>query len=373
MKRTTLHDIHVALGARMVDFGGWRMPVQYTSILEEVRTVRNACGLFDLGHMGRFHVVGPDAVRLVDRVATNHCAAIPPTAIRYALLCKEDGYPLDDFLVYREEENVYLVVNAANTERDLAWIREHGGGLDAEVRDLTEESGMLALQGPKSLEILKRMVADCDLDGLKYYRFAFGTVCGLPDVRISRTGYTGENGFEIYFPAEEAPRVWEEALAAGRPNGLAPGGLGARDVLRLEAGMALYGHEIDESHHPFEAGLDFAVVLSDEKGDFVGRAALERLKDDRRRRLVGITTEGPRVPRQGHVLVSEGREAGRVCSGAVSPTLETNIGSAYVGLGLDREGQELELDVRGRRQPCVVRELPFYSRTRKRKASSKGS
>ena len=370
MKKTSLHDVHEALGARMVPFGGWSMPVQYASILEEAKLVRTHCGLFDLGHMGRFHVTGPDAVALVDRVTTNHCAKIPATAIRYALLLNDAGYPLDDLLVYREEgDGVYLVVNASNTARDLAWILEHKGTLDCTGDDQTDASAMLALQGPDSLEILSKLTEDCDLAGLKYYRFTFGTVCGMPNTRISRTGYTGENGFELYFPTEEAPRVWAALLEAGGDR-IGPIGLGARDILRLEAGMALYGHEIDEEHHGFEAGLDFGIVLTEEKGDFVGRTALEALRAKPTRRLVGITTEGPRVPRQGHLLFQGDEEVGHVVSGGISPTLDTNIGSAYVALGHDAAGTELSLDVRGKRQPCRVQDLPFYSRTRKKKAKA---
>jgi aminomethyltransferase len=365
MKKTTLHDLHVELGARMVEFGGWSMPVQYGAILDEVATVRTAAGLFDLGHMGRFEVRGPDAVALVDRVATNHVARIPVGAIRYALLLNEGGYPIDDLLIYRDEVGVYLVVNAANSEVDLAWIRRHSEGLDAEVADTTAATGMLAVQGDRSVDVLQPLVQGCDLSSIKYYRFDFGTVCGLPDTRISRTGYTGEPGFEVYVPAGEAPRVWREILAAGEPHGLKPIGLGARDTLRLEAGMSLYGHEIDLHHHPLEAGLDFAVKLDDQKGDFVGRAELERLAAEPARRLVGITTDGPRVPRQGHVLYAGDAPVGEVVSGAKSPTVNTNIGTAYVRLDSSSTGTELELDVKGRRQPARVVDLPFYSRTRK--------
>jgi aminomethyltransferase len=366
MKATPLHSVHVRLGARMVGFGGWEMPLQYGSILDEGRTVRSACGLFDLSHMGRFEVRGRDAVALVDRVCTNHCAKMPAGAIRYSLLCRPDGRPLDDLLIYREEEGVYLVVNASNTERDLAWIREHSGGLAAEVVDTTAQTAMLALQGPRSQEILARITRDVDLGALKYYRFAHGTVAGLERTRISRTGYTGEDGFELYLPAHEGERVWEELLAAGRPLGLAPIGLGARDVLRLEAGMALFGHELSEEANPREAGVEFALALTSEKGDFIGRAGLEALGRERRARLMGITTAGPRVPRQGLELFQGERRVGHVVSGGVSPTLGTNIGSAFVELGLDKEGMELSLDVRGKRQPCRIQELPFYSRTRKK-------
>ena len=370
MKATSLHDVHVALGARMVDFAGWRMPVQYGSILDEVRAVRERCGLFDLGHMGRVELAGPDALALAERLTTNHCARIPVGAIRYGLFLDEAGFPIDDLLVYRDAEGIYLVVNASNTARDLAWMREHARGLDVEIRDLTDATAMLALQGPCSQEILQRLVRGCDLAAIKYYRFGFGTVSGLPGIRISRTGYTGEDGFEVYFPTGEGPRVWGELLAAGAEHGLLPIGLAARDTLRLEAGMALYGHEIDERHDPLEAGLQFAVALTPEKGDFVGRAALEARAARPTRRLVGITTEGPRAPRQGYTLhpTGTGEPVGEVVSGAVSPTLGTNIGSAYVALGHDRAGTELDLDVRGKRQPCKVQELPFYSRTRTKNA-----
>jgi aminomethyltransferase len=365
MKQTTLHDVHVELGARMIEFGGWSMPVQYGAIVDEVQTVRTAAGLFDLGHMGRFEVRGPDAVRLVDRVATNHCAKIPTGSIRYALLLNERGYPIDDLLIYRDQDGVYLVVNASNTDADLAWIRAHAGGLDAEVVDTTPATGMLAVQGERSVDVLQPLVKGCDLSSIKYYRFDFGTVCGLAGTRISRTGYTGEPGFEVYVPAEQAPRVFGEILEAGRRHGLKPIGLGARDTLRLEAGMALYGHEIDLQHHPLEAGLAFAVRLDAEKGDFVGRSALERLAAHPTRRLVGVRSDGPRVPRQGYQLFAGEEPVGEVVSGAKSPTLDTNIGTAYVRLGSDRSGTPLELDVKGKRQPCVVQELPFYSRTRK--------
>lgn len=367
MKKTPLHSVHVELGARMVEFGGWDMPVQYASILAEGRTVRAASGLFDLSHMGRFEVHGRDAVALVDRVCTNHCARMPVGSIRYSLLCRQDGRALDDLLIYREEEGVYLVVNAANTERDLAWIRTQARGLAAEVRDTTAGTAMLALQGPRSEEILAPLVRGLDLGSLRYYRFGFGEVAGLPRTRISRTGYTGEDGFELYLPAGEGVRVWHELMERGGPLGLRPIGLGARDILRLEAGMVLFGHEIAEDTNPREAGVEFALALTPEKGDFIGRAGLERLAQARHARLVGLTTEGPRVPRQGLELFQGAERVGHVVSGGVSPTLGRNIGSAYVRLGLDREGVALELDVRGKRQPARVCELPFFSRTRKPK------
>ena len=365
MKRTTLHDTHQALGAKLIEFGGYSMPVQYGPILDEVRCVRTAAGLFDLGHMGRVLITGPDAVAFVDRVATNHCARIPVGSIRYSLLCNEDGFPLDDVLLYRQEDAVYIVVNAANTATDLAWMRKHAEGFQVEIDDQTEATAMLALQGQRSAEILSQLITGYDLSRLGYYKFTFATVCDLPDVRISRTGYTGEDGFEVYFPADEAPRVWRALSEVGEPLGLKPIGLGARDVLRLEAGMPLYGHELDLEHQPLEAGLSFGVSFREEKGEWIGRAALERAKAAPTRRLVGLTTPGPRVPRQGTPVYDGDRQVGAVCSGAPSPTLETNIASAYVALGHDDAGRALELDFRGKRQACTLQDLPFYSRTRK--------
>jgi len=350
----------------MVPFGGWEMPLQYGSILDEVRLVRSRAGLFDLGHMGRFVVHGTDAVALVDRVCTNHCAKIPVGAIRYSLLCREDGYAMDDLLIYRGEDSVHLVVNASNTAQDLDWILQHVAGFDAVVEDQTQSTSMLALQGPASLEVLAGLVEGFDLADLKYYRFTEATVCGIQGANISRTGYTGENGFELYLPREEGPRVWETILDAGAAHGVTPIGLGARDTLRLEAGMPLYGHEIDLEHNPMEAGLAFGISFDPEKGDYPGREALIAMAENPTRKLVGITTEGPRVPRQGTRILQDGEDVGHVCSGSISPTIQANIASAYVRLGCENEGTPLQLDIRGRLQPCKVHALPFYSRTRKK-------
>jgi aminomethyltransferase len=349
----------------MVEFGGWRMPVQYGSILDEARCVRTRAGLFDLGHMGRAAVLGPDAVRFLDSLCTNHVAKIPLGSIRYSLFCKEDGFPIDDFLVYRDEEEVYLVLNASNTTEDLEWMRAHTSGFEVEIDDRTDRETMVALQGPSALEVLKTVCTDFELDTLKYYKFAFATVCGVPNTRVSRTGYTGENGFEIYFPNAEAPRVWETLVEAGQSSGVQPIGLAARDTLRLEAGMPLYGHEIDASHGPVEADLGFAISFAEEKGDWIGRSALQKAREKPAAKLVALTTAGKRVPRQGYALFHGDQEVGAICSGAVSPTLETNIGTAYVPLELAAPGTELSMDIRGKRQAVILRDLPFYSRTRK--------
>ena len=366
MKQTPLHDTHVALEARMVDFGGWQMPVQYGPILDEARCVRTQAGLFDLGHMGRVHVSGPDAVAYLDRIATNFVAKIPLGSIRYTLFCKEDGGPIDDLLVYRGDDHVYLVVNASNTEVVLDWMRSHVGDLDVTIDDQTDATTMIALQGPAALEVMKTVTTDTDLDALGYYKFTFGTVCGVPNTRISRTGYTGENGFELYFPNENGKHVWDSLLAAGKDAGVRPIGLGARDTLRLEAGMPLYGHEIDAEHNPIEAGLAFGISFKEEKGDWIGRAALARIAESPQRALIGFTTDGKRVPRQGYTLMNGDEAVGQICSGTVSPTLDKNIGTGYVPTELSAPGTELEMDIRGKRQTVQVCEMPFYSRTRKK-------
>jgi aminomethyltransferase len=364
MKQTSLHAAHERLSARMVEFGGWHMPVQYGPILDEVRCVRTKAGIFDLGHMGRILLSGPDAVAFADRVSTCFTAKIPIGSIRYSFICREDGNPIDDLLVYRDEQDVYMVVNASNTAHVLDWFHRHDDGFEVEIDDQTDRTAMIALQGQRSAQVLQRLVEDRDLESIGYYKFAFGTVCGMPRTRISRTGYTGEDGFEVYFPTDEAPRVWGAILEAGEDVGLKPIGLGARDILRLEAGMALYGHEIDVQHNPIEAGLKFGVSFHADKANTIGRAALEHFRDHPRRRLVGLTTTGPRVPRQGTPIFDGDEEVGSVCSGAPSPTLDTHIATGYVKLGHDQAGAQLELDFRGKRQPGELRELPFFSRTR---------
>jgi aminomethyltransferase len=365
MKQTPLHDLHVQLGAKMVEFGGWHMPVQYGPILDEVRTVRAKVGLFDLSHMGRVRVTGEDRVKLVDRIATNYVARIPEGGIRYALFCRADGNPIDDLLVYRGAEEVFLVVNASNTDVDLTWIREHAADFEVAIEDQTDALAMLALQGSESQAVLQSLTQGLDLARVGYYRFGFGTVCGLANTRISRTGYTGEDGFEIYVPARDAVRIWDDVSRAGEARGLRPIGLGARDTLRLEAGMPLYGHEIDATHNPIEAGLGFGVSFAPEKGDWIGRAALEKIQLNARRHLVGIQTKGPRVPRQGYKLFQGAQEIGAVCSGSPSPTLDTNIGTAYVPIGIGKSGEACQLDIKGKRQDAVFCALPFFSRTRK--------
>ena len=368
MKQTPLHDTHAALGARLVEFGGWHMPVQYGPILEEVKCVRERAGIFDLGHMGRVRVFGPDRVRFLDSITSNFVARIPDGAIRYSLFCGRDGYPIDDLLVYVDPEYVRLVINAANTEVDLAFLHEHAEGFDVTIEDRTDRTTMIAVQGPEALEILQS-ACDSDLSKIGYYRFGRSTVCSIPNTLLSRTGYTGEDGFEIYLREEDGVDVWNALLEIGGPRGLQPIGLGARDTLRLEAGMALYGHELSPAHHALEAGLDFAVSFAEEKGDWVGRDALKALGESSTRTLVGVTAEGKRPPRMGYPVLADGVQVGEIRSGSISPTLGTNIGTAYVEREFSAPGTELAMDLRGKAAPILVHPLPFYSRTRKPKKS----
>jgi aminomethyltransferase len=372
MRHTPLHDTHERLGARLVDFGGWHMPVQYGPILEEVRCVREHAGIFDLGHMGRVRIFGPDRVRFLDAVTTNHVARIPNGAIRYSLFCKEDGYPIDDLLIYVDPEYLRLVINASNIDADLAFLREHAEGYDITIEDRTECTSMIAIQGPEAIGILKELCGS-DLSTIGYYRFDRSTVCGIPNTLLSRTGYTGEDGFEIYLRTMDIEGVWDALLERGASRGLRPIGLGARDTLRLEAGMALYGHELSPEHHALEAGLQFAVSFAEEKGDWIGREALKALGESMTRTLVGVTTSGKRAPRMGYPVLKDGVQVGEIRSGSVSPTIQTNIGTAYVETDCALTGTELTMDIRGKTAPLVVHPLPFYSRKRKAKQSPSAS
>ena len=372
LRRTPLYECHRELGARMVGFAGWEMPVQYAGVIEEHRAVRGAAGLFDVSHMGEVRVRGAGAERFLQRLTPNDVAQLVPGRAHYSGLLTDLGTYVDDLLIYRLAADDFLVVvNASNAARDLAWIREHGPDpegaegappADLEIADEGDRFALLALQGPRALAILEPL-ASPGVAGLRYYGFLRGEVAGVPAI-LSRTGYTGEDGFELYLEPEGAPEVWRRLLAAGAPHGLVPAGLGARDTLRLEAAMALYGHEIDERTTPLEAGLSWVVKLG--KGDFLGRAPLlEQSEQGVRRTLVGFTVEGRGIARQGHGVLSGGEAVGEVTSGTWSPTLEKAIGMAYVPPALAAPGTPLELDVRGRKLPAAVVELPFYRRQKK--------
>lgn len=358
LKRTPLYEEHRRLGAKLVDFAGYEMPVQYQGIVAEHEAVRTAAGLFDVSHMGQVVVRGGDALGLVQHVTTNDASKLEVGQAQYACLCQEDGAVIDDLLVYRFDDHYMLVANASNREEDVAWIRKYAGRFGAEVVDLSEERSILAIQGPKAEAILQKLT-ETDLSKIAYYHFVEGTVDGRPAV-ISRTGYTGEDGFELYIGSEDAVPLWTKLLEAGQDDGLVPAGLGARDSLRLEMGYILYGNDLDRNHTPLEAGLGWVVKL--DKGDFLGRAALERQKQEGvRRRLVGFRLQDRAFPRPNYEVRYQGESAGEVTSGVLSPSLNQGIGLAYVPAEAAKPGTKIEVVIRNRPIEAEVVRPPFYT------------
>ena len=358
-QRTPLYDCHLEASAKMVEFAGWEMPVRYGSELDEHHAVRRAAGLFDVSHMGEIRVHGAGALDYLQRLTPNNVAKLKLGQAHYSALLTERGTYLDDLLIYRlADEDFLVVVNASNIDSDYAHMLSVPHP-DCRVENHSERYALLALQGPKSLDILSRHTA-IDPNSLRYYHFAHGEVDGKRCI-ISRTGYTGELGVELYAEPADAPHLWRTLLASGADDGLLPAGLGARDTLRLEAGMALYGHEIDDTTTPFEAGLEWVVKFA--KGDYLGRSALETQKEHGvSRRLVGFEIVGRGIARQGHRIMVGEDAVGQVTSGTWSPTLEKAIGTAYVPTAMAAEGNELTIEVRKRRLPARIVAMPFYRR-----------
>lgn len=361
MHHTPLYGWHTSHGGRMVDFAGWEMPIQYTSIIEEHHAVRQRAGLFDISHMGRLKFTGPGACGLLDRILTNDVARLDVGQVRYSLVCNEAGGILDDVLVYRFDDCYRLVVNASNREKIVDWIKGHFDDADAAMTDETFETCMVAVQGPRALSLLGPLTP-IDVDSLGYFTATLSSVNGVSAI-LSRTGYTGEDGFEIIIARGQGLAVWEALRAAGAPVQVAACGLGARDTLRLEAAMPLYGHELDESIDPLTAGLAFGVRLN--AGDFIGKEALIRVKQSPTgRKRVGLRLDGRRIAREGAAIYHGDEYVGRVTSGTFSPTLEQSIAMAYVSVDRSQRGARLEVDLRGKRVPAEIVPLPFYSRAR---------
>lgn len=350
----------------MVPFAGWEMPVEYTSILEEHRAVRERAGLFDVSHMGEIEIAGAGALDLVQHLITNDAGRLADNRALYSPICREDGGCLDDLLVLRLAADRYmLVVNAANTQRDLIWILRAAAAFPgAEVADRSADWALLALQGPLAERILQGMT-EMPLGRIPYFGFEQDLrVAGITCI-VSRTGYTGEDGFELYCAAGEAPSLWSALMEAGRPHNLMPAGLGARDTLRMEAALPLYGHELREDINPFEARLGGFVKL--DKGEFIGRAALERIRAEGvRRRLVGLEMVERGIPRHGYQVVAGGEVVGEITSGGYAPTLGRNIGMALVDARFSSVGTELGVRIRGRDAAARVVPLPFYKREKPR-------
>ncbi len=363
--QTPLHDWHARHSARLVDFAGWSMPVQYDSIISEHVATRERAGLFDVSHMGRFRFDGTQASALLDRILTRRASQLKPGQIRYGLITNETGGILDDILVYHlvdQDGHSFhaLVVNAGNRDKIASWIHAQLADFpDVTFTDQTLKTAMISVQGPRAISIVTPLV-DFDLPALPYYHGRVAHFTGQPAV-VSRTGYTGEDGCELVVDAGIAESVWQQLMEAGVGHGLAAAGLGARDTLRLEAAMPLYGHELSESINPYQAGLGFAVQLKDRA--FIGRDALAKLRTDERLPVrVGLQMDGKRVPREEYPVLAQGRSVGRVTSGTFSPTLQRPLAMAYIEPQFAASGSTIEIDLRGQPHPATIVELPFYKR-----------
>ncbi|HET8846012.1 MAG TPA: glycine cleavage system aminomethyltransferase GcvT [Ktedonobacteraceae bacterium] len=360
LQRTPLYEQHRQLGARLVEFSGWEMPVQYSGILDEHRAVRTYAGLFDVSHMGEFSMRGSGAQAALQHLVPNDVARLSINQALYTQLCQPDGGVIDDLLIYRLDEAAYmLVVNAGNIEKDFAWISEQCQGFEIELANQSYSTGLLALQGPLAQTILQTLTT-IDLSAVRYYHCAPGRV-NSADCLISRTGYTGEDGFELYCSAEDVTDLWTDLLAAGKEHGLLPVGLGARDTLRLEAAYCLYGHELDEQTNPLEAGLSWTVKLA--KGPFIGSDALASIKaQGLKRKLVGVEMIERGVCRGGYTISIDETPVGVITSGAPSPTLNKNIGLGYVEIAHSAPDTLVQIDIRGRKTAARIVPLPFYKR-----------
>ncbi len=360
LKRTPLYERHLALGARLVEFSGWEMPVQYSSILDEHRAVRTRAGLFDVSHMGEFKIEGPDSLAFLQYLVPNDVSHLAIHQALYTQLCLPNGGTIDDLIIYYLAENHYMmVVNAGNIDKDFAWVEQQAKIFDVQVFNQSDTTALLALQGPEAQAILQPL-ADVDLSTIRYYHCEPGVVDGINCI-ISRTGYTGEDGFELYCAPVDVVTLWNDLLAAGKERGLLPAGLGARDTLRIEAGYCLYGHELDEQTNPLEAGLGWTVKLN--KGEFIGRDALLKVKEEGpKRKLIGIEMIERGISRAGYTIYENDQQIGSLTSGAPGPALNKNIGIGYVEASHAVVGNTVQIDIRGKRTAAQIVALPFYKR-----------
>jgi aminomethyltransferase len=358
VKKTPLHDIHLELGAKMVEFAGYMMPVQYKGIIDEHHTVRKSVGIFDVSHMGEFLFKGPGAAEYLQKMTVNDIRKLEPYRAQYSAICREDGGILDDLIIYAFSDGFMAIVNAANRQKDFVWFASRLPE-DTEIEDISEKSVLLAVQG-RNAEATLQKITDVDLGKIKYYRFAQGQLAGH-DAIIARTGYTGEDGFEVAVHNRDACDVWQQIMTAGAAFGIEPIGLGARDTLRIEMKFSLYGNDIDESTNTIEAGLGWITKL--DKCDFLGSQALQNVKaNGPRRKLVGFELKKRAVPRQGYKIIDNGIEIGRVTSGTFSPTLAKGIGIGYVDIGNSEIGSTISIAVRDRLVAAEIVKTPFYQR-----------
>ncbi len=360
IQRTPFYSFHTSLGAKMVEFAGFEMPVQYSGIIEEHLTVRRAAGVFDVTHMGEFYVRGKNALEFLQKITINDVTRLKPGNVQYSAMCYEDGGIIDDLLVYRMENQYMLVVNASNLQKDFDWLQSQKFG-EVDIENVSDATALLAVQGPQSVAVLQKLTKE-DLSKVEYYSFLRSTLAGIP-MNISRTGYTGELGFELYFDADEgkAKTVWNAVFEAGKEFGIAPIGLGARDTLRLEMGFCLYGNDIDKTTHPLEAGLGWITKLS--KNDFLGKTAILKAKaEGLKRRLVGFTLPDRVLARHGYDITHDSVVVGHVTSGTFSPSLQKGIGMGYVRSDLSQVGTIISVRARGKEIPATVAALPFLQK-----------
>jgi len=360
-KKTPLYDEHVRLGAKIVDFAGWEMPVQYTGVIDEHLAVRKAAGLFDVSHMGQIEISGNGAEALIQYLTTNDVKKMTNGRAQYSIFCNERGTVIDDIIVYRFEANRYIiVVNASNLEKDFAWCKRHERP-DATVKNRSDEFALIAFQGPKAPSILQGLT-DIGLQDIANYYFKVGAVAGTENIIVARTGYTGEDGFELFTSPKDAPKIWQALLERGKSVGVKAAGLGARDTLRLEMKYSLYGHEITEETNPIEAGLGWVVKL-DTPDDFIGKSAIVDIKKQGlARKLIGFKMIDRGIPRQGYPIIIGGKPQGIVTSGTMSPSLDYAIGLGYVPAGSETIGNKISIDIRAQHREAVIVETPFYKR-----------
>lgn len=362
-KQTAFYDLHKAYNAKIVDFAGFEMPVQYEGIIAEHMAVRNSVGVFDVSHMGEFFVKGKDALAFIQKCTTNDASKLSPGKIQYSAMCYEDGGVVDDLLVYCFGDYYMLVVNASNIEKDFNWLKSNIGSLDLELTNRSDDFSLLAVQGKNSITTLQKLT-DTDLSALKYYTFAEGKVCGV-DTIISRTGYTGEGmGFEIYISSDKATseKIWKEVFKAGEEFSIKPIGLGARDTLRLEAGYCLYGNDIDKTTNTIEAGLSW--ITKPKKGDFNGKTKVDsELANGSARKLVGFIVEGRLAARHGYEIYYDENKIGFVTSGSISPCLNKNIGLGYVEAKYAEPGTRIKIKVRNDFIDAEVNKIPFVGKS----------
>ncbi|MEH7335450.1 glycine cleavage system aminomethyltransferase GcvT [Neobacillus drentensis] len=364
LKRTPLFDVYKEYGGKTIDFGGWELPVQFSSIKEEHEAVRTKAGLFDVSHMGEVEVKGVDSLNYLQKMMTNDISKIKNGGAQYTAMCYENGGTVDDLLVYKIEDNHYLlVVNASNIEKDYKWLEEHLEG-DVSLENLSEKTAQLAVQGPLAEKVLQKLT-DTDLSGVGFFKFQQEVLINGKKALVSRTGYTGEDGFEVYCDSAEAALLWKEILKAGEEEGILPCGLGARDTLRFEAVLALYGQELSAEISPLEAGIGFAVKLTKET-DFIGKEALKQQKENGLpRKLVGIEMIDRGIPRHGYPVYKGEEIIGEVTTGTQSPTLKKNIGLALIKTEFAGLESEVEVEIRGKRLKATVVPTPFYKKEKK--------